>query len=223
MPGMCFDSGDRSGRAGRQRRGVRNPAVAIVLSVSTAALGLTGTVGGAPPQKGKAAAVELPTLNRKVVEYATGRVGEKVGDGQCTALASSALRFAGARRFPFGGTGGDYVWGRPVGSFREAIPGDVVQFRDAVYEGKAWVTPRRWVSWHQAYPHHTAIVSGVRDGGKVVVLLHQNVGPDGASVEKKQVVSETTLRADSLMDGGHVWIYRPVAPDDEPPADSPPG
>ena len=42
---------------------------------------------------------------------------------------------------------------------------------------------RRWVSWHQEYPHHTAIVSEVRDGGKLVVVLHQNVGGDGTSVE----------------------------------------
>jgi hypothetical protein len=182
------------------------------LVVAAALVCLPHAWSAGPPAKPKREA-ELPPLNRKVVEYARGCLGEKVGDGQCTALASSALRAAGARRFPFGGTGGDYVWGREVVSFREALPGDLLQFRDAVFRGKTWVARTRWVSWRQTYPHHTAVVSEVRDRGKVVVILHQNVGPDGATAGEKQVVTETTLRTDSLQKGGHVWIYRPVDED----------
>lgn len=184
---------------------------------STAALAL-GLIGAGPGKKKAAEEPEPPPLNLKVVEFVKGRIGEKVGDGQCTALAVEALKSAGAKRFRFGGRGGDYVWGSPVDSFREALPGDVVQFRDAVFRGKAWTSRRRWVSWRQEYPHHTAIVSEVRDGGKVVVLLHQNVGSEGTSLEKKQVVTETVLRADSLQEGGHVWIYRPVELDSPEPA-----
>ncbi len=152
-------------------------------------------------------------MNEKVIEYVRGHIGEKVDNGLCTSLATEALRHAGAKRFPFD-PGGDFVWGRPVESFREALPGDVVQFRDAVFKGKSYVSSRRWVTWHYEYPHHTAIVSEVREEGKVVVFLHQNVGPEGASVEKKQTVTETTIRADSLQKGGRVWIYRPVARDE---------
>jgi hypothetical protein len=188
-----------------------NPRTAThVCFLLIAAVGLPA----AGPRGARPSLPELPPLNRKVVDFVKRQVGAKVANGQCTALATEALRAAGARRFPFHGTGGDYVWGHPVASFREAIPGDIVQFRDAVFRGTSWVTSRRWVAWHQDYPHHTAVVSEVREKGKVVVLLHQNVGPDGTSVERKQVVSETTLRTDSLQEGGHVWIYRPAAPDE---------
>jgi hypothetical protein len=51
--------------------------------------------------------------------------GKKVGDGQCISLAVEALRYAGAKRYPFDPSG-DYVWGRPVASFKEALPGDII-------------------------------------------------------------------------------------------------
>lgn len=174
---------------------------------------LLGLAAAGPTRKDPASD-DLPALNRKVVEFTRGQAGEKVGNGQCTALASEALRRAGAKRFPFHGTGGDYVWGRPVDSFREALPGDIVQFRDAVFRGRTPLSGHRWMSWRQEYAHHTAVVSEVRDRGKVVVLLHQNVGPPGASAAEKQVVTETTLRTDSLQKGGRIWIYRPVPPEE---------
>jgi hypothetical protein len=182
--------------------------------VMGALLCLTAARGAGPsePRKG---ADELPPLNRKVAEYARGRLGEKVGNGECTTLASAALRSAGAKLYSFRGTGGDYVWGRPVESFGEALPGDVVQFRDAVFKGKSPLPGRRTLSWRYEYPHHTAVISEVRDRGKTVLLLHQNIGPEGAPVEQKQIVTQTTLRADSLQKGGRVWIYRPVDPDDD--------
>ena len=42
------------------------------------------------------AALGLEPLNEKVVEFARSRLGQKVGDGGCSALASEALRYAGA-------------------------------------------------------------------------------------------------------------------------------
>jgi hypothetical protein len=155
-----------------------------------------------------------------VVAFAREHVGRKVGNGLCTSLAVEALRSAGARATVRDPGDGDFVWGRPVGAFREALPGDVVQFRNAVFQGKRWVTKRRWESWSYTYPHHTAIVADVRERGRVVTMLHQNIGPDGTAVEKKQVVSETTIRPESLQKGGKVWIYRPEPPDDPfPPAE----
>ena len=148
-----------------------------------------------------------------MLEFARDRIGEKVGNGDCLSLAVEALRYAGAKRYPFDPSG-DFVWGRPVASFKEALPGDILQFRNAVFQGKRWITKRRWVSWHHEYPHHTAIVSEIREGGRVVAILHQNVGAHDADEATKQVVQEASIRPESLQDGGAVAIYRPVVRDE---------
>ena len=147
------------------------------------------------------------------MEFARERIGEKVADGQCMSLAVEALRYAGAKRYAFDPSG-DFVWGRPVASFKAALPGDILQFRNAVFDGKRWITKRRWVSWHHEYPHHTAIVSEVREGGRVVAILHQNVGAHDDADANKQVVQEASIRPESLQAGGAVAIYRPVARDE---------
>jgi hypothetical protein len=170
------------------------------------------TATAAPPSGQAPGSESLSPLNRKVLEFASARTGQKVANGECTSLATEALRYAGARRYPFD-HGGDFVWGREVESFKDALPGDILQFRSAVFHGKTWVTKRRWVSWHQEYPHHTAVVAEVRRGGREVTVLHQNVGLPGADDAAKKVVQRATIRTDSLQEGGRVWIYRPVAPE----------
>jgi hypothetical protein len=177
---------------------------------------------GADPGRKKAVASDLaakpptaptPPLNQKVLEFAHERIGKKVADGQCTSLAVEALRYAGAKRYPFEPRG-DFVWGRPVASFKEALPGDILQFRNAVFQGKRSISSRRWVSWHYEYPHHTAIVLEVRERGRVVAILHQNVGAHDTDDADKQVVQEASIRPESLQAGGSVAIFRPVARDD---------
>jgi hypothetical protein len=177
--------------------------VALAWAVAVVAFGLAAT----PP------AVTISPLSQKVLSFAHERIGKKVGDGQCTSLAIEALRFAGAKRYPFNPSG-DFVWGRPVASFKEALPGDILQFRNAVFQGKRWITKRRWVSWHYEYPHHTAIVLEVREGGRLVAILHQNVGEHDADDATKQVVQEGSIRPESLQAGGSVAIFRPVAHDE---------
>jgi hypothetical protein len=186
-------------RRSRSRRFVVLAWVAAVVALGLAA---------APPP-----AVPIPPLNQKVLEFARERVGKKVADGQCTSLAVEAVRYAGAKRYPYDPSG-DFVWGRPVASFNEALPGDILQFRNAVFQGKRWITKRRWVSWHHEYPHHTAIVLEVREGGRVVAILHQNVGAHDADDATKQVVQEASIRPESLKAGGAVAIFRPVARDE---------
>ncbi|MGE3819762.1 MAG: CHAP domain-containing protein [Isosphaeraceae bacterium] len=154
-----------------------------------------------------------PPLNKAVLEYARSRLGETVGDGQCTSLAVEALGQAGARRFPFAESG-DYVWGRPVESFAEALPGDVLQFRDAVFVGTVTLSGGRTMTYRQNYPHHTAIVAEVREGGRLVTVLHQNVADAGVKPSEIQTVREGTIRPPWLQKGGRVWIYRPTIPDD---------
>jgi hypothetical protein len=185
-------------RRSRSRRFVVLAWVAAVVALDLAAT---------PP------AVPIPLLNQKVLEFARERIGKKVAYGQCLSLAVEALRYAGAKRYPFDPSG-DYVWGRPVASFKEALPGDILQFRNAVFQGKRWITKRRWVSWHHEYPHHTAIVSEVREGGRVVAIFHQNVGAHADDDATKQVVQEATIRPESLQAGGAVGIFRPVARDE---------
>jgi hypothetical protein len=185
----------------RRLRSRRFVVLAWVVAVVALALAL------APPK------VPLPPLNQKVLEFARERIGKKVDDGQCISLAVEAVRYAGAKRYPFDPSG-DYIWGRPIASFKEALPGDILQFRNAVFQGKRWITKRRWVSWHYEYPHHTAIVSEVREGGQVVAMLHQNVGAHDATDANKQVVQEASIRPESLQAGGSVAIFRPVARDE---------
>lgn len=183
------------------------------------ALSVLAASGAGKPK----AELPLPPLNAKVVEFARAQAGKKVGNGECTSLAVAAYKEAGARRFRLNRVDGDYVWGRPVASFSEALPGDVLQFRDAVFKGRTPLPKRRVRIWHEEFPHHTAVVAEVKDGGRLLTLLHQNVGPDGTPEEKKKVVQEGTLRPLALQKGGRVWIYRPVGPDDPfDPADNPP-
>jgi hypothetical protein len=155
----------------------------------------------------------LPPLNEKVVVFAREKVGRSVGDGSCTTLAIAALKAAGARFYPFAESGGEFVWGEPIDSFKDALPGDILQFHNAVFRGKKATSKRRWISWHHEYPHHTAIVAKVSEGGKLVAVLHQNVTAPGQPHDARDAknVQETTIRLDSLQEGGWVRIYRPVA------------
>lgn len=168
----------------------------------------------------RAPAADLPALNREVLAFARDHLGKQVGNGECATLAAAALRKAGARRFPLNRADGDYIWGRPIESFRDALPGDLLQFRDAVFQGKTRVSSHQSIVWRYGYTHHTAVIAEVRDKGALVTILQQNVGDEATSEERKSRVQEGTLRPASLKKGGKVWIYRPVGPDE--PIDEPP-
>ncbi|WP_422928804.1 hypothetical protein [Singulisphaera sp. PoT] len=172
-------------------------------------------LGGSAPGVARDQA-PLPPLNQKVLDFSKDHLGKKVGDGSCVTLAVKALAEAGAYQFPLSRRDGDYVWGEPVASFRDALPGDILQFRDAVFQGKKRYRGGRWETWHHSYPHHTAVVSKVSDEGKTVLILHQNIGRAETDDEAKKTVKEWTLKPDSLQKGGWVRIYRPVAANDVP-------
>lgn len=163
--------------------------------------------GAAPPKSEEA----LPELNEKVVAFAREQLGKKVGDGSCSTLAIYALRQAGAQSFPSDFSGGDFVWGTEIKSPGDALPGDIIQFRDIVFKGRKNFRNGRWISWTNTYPHHTAVVAGVKNGGKVVTILHQNVGPEDADDSVKKIVQEGTLRMVELQKGGSMRFFRPVA------------
>jgi hypothetical protein len=167
---------------------------------------------GASPDKKPA---PLPPLNAKVYEFAKASLGKPVGDGICITLAIEALKDAGARRYPFDRSG-DYVWGEPVADFKDLLPGDVLQFRDAVFHGQRSLGGGKTTRWHSEYPHHTAIVAKVEREGKLITIYHQNVTTKGQSDSGKGNVKEGELRMESLQKGGWIKAYRPVPPEASP-------
>jgi hypothetical protein len=142
------------------------------------------------------------TVRGRVLEYAASSLGATVGSGECVALAARALRAAGAKARRRGDSPGkgDYVWGELVltieaspdgpkltGSLDDVAPGDIAQFRDAVF-------PKSHFS------HHTAVVAGI--SRERLAILQQNFGG-------KRFVTRTAVRIDKLS-AGWIRIYRPV-------------
>ena len=153
-------------------------------------------------------------LNDAVVAFAASRLGQQVGDGQCTDLASAALRSAGARPHR-GGSG----WGEELPTLRDARPGDVLQFEDAVFVHRGRLPGGAVLIRTYRYPHHTAIVATVRRrGGSVrMTVLHQNATAEGEDETDHRIVKEWDLNP-TEMRRGTVKAYRPVAdrPGDPP-------
>jgi hypothetical protein len=144
-------------------------------------------------------------LNEKVVAFARSNLGQRVGDGACTALAVEALRHAGARR-PRPRSG---VWGDELEALGGARPGDILQFEDAVFVRTRSREDGAVVTQTFSFPHHTAIVARVRKRGSrpVFVILHQNAGVEG---DDARVVTEWTIDLAEKRRGS-VKAYRPVA------------
>lgn len=158
----------------------------------------------------------LPALNARVYEFAKASLGKPVGDGICITLAVKALEASGGKRSSFREVNGDYVWGEPVTDLKDALPGDILQLRNAVFHGQRPIGRGRIVSWHQEYPHHTAIVAKVERAGKVITVYHQNVTTKGNDESEKGKVQEGELRMESLQKGGWIKAYRPVPADEVP-------
>jgi hypothetical protein len=153
------------------------------------------------------ATLGLDPLNEKVVEFARSRLGQRVGVGECSALATEALRYAGAAP-----RGSGRRWGEELPSVREARPGDILQFEDAMFVRRRLRPDGALVTLESRYPRHTAIVSGVRGRGKgvIVTILHQNAGIAGGDDEDLKVVQRWTINL-AEMKSGTLKAYRPVA------------
>ncbi|HSS38892.1 MAG TPA: hypothetical protein VLT58_08995 [Polyangia bacterium] len=176
------------------------------------------------------------SLNQHVVTWARGKLGQKVGAGECWDLADGALRAAGASSSTTTGDDDDYVWGDsviPAG----ALPGDIVQFRDYVatidtttdstFADGSGSTDEAEDVFER--PHHTGVIESV--GPKGFVVLEQNVDPGGQKVQRHTLpfVSKTTIttvqkpmRTPSggfrsakvvvtveVTVTGQLWVYRP--------------
>ncbi len=147
-------------------------------------------------------------VGKVIATWAAGKVGHRVGDGECWTFAENALKNANAKTSNdiMGADGvnsdADYVWGTPV-SLANLMPGDIVQFN--YYTVHVDAADGSWWEESRGDPRHTAIVASVGSNGKVVVY-EQNV-PDGGAVKKTTLYFKNT---DSITVGGNWWFYRPI-------------
>ena len=184
------------------------------ITILVAGFGLTlGLLDPAPAPAGDppGAAAPLPPLNAGVINFARAHLGEPVGDGDCTTLVIAALKAAGVqRRFPIHDPENGYVWGDPVPDLKDVLPGDILQFRDAIFRGTRTVGNTR-MNYRDAYPHHTAIVLESAEKGRTITICHQNVIAAGEDPDQRGAVRTAVLRMKSLQKGGAIRAYRPTA------------
>ena len=156
-------------------------------------------------------------INDEIVKFCKEKLGKQVGVGECCDLADEALKAAGAKPrtgFPEAPNQGDYVWGDSVyviskmkdasaeerkGAGKPVQPGDVLQVRNARFQGKAG----NGGFYTMKSEHHTAVVSEVREKGRVLVVFEQNVNG-------KRAVTRMSYRLADLKDGW-IRVYRPTA------------
>ena len=164
--------------------------------------------GGTPTQT-------QPSMASQIVAFPRQHYGERVGDGQCFALADRALRGAGARSADHYGTitgDADYVWGTPVG-LADVRAGDVIQFRNYEWLKRVDRDDGSFREDGGGRPHHTAIVESV-DANGAVTVLEQNV--KGSPVRRTQMFfSSGTFTSGhetiTITVSGTFWFYRPQA------------
>ena len=134
------------------------------------------------------------TTNQKVVVWARGKLGAKVGRGLCWDLGENALKQAGAQTSNDLGPvsdDADYVWGDPIKGIKDVEPGDILQIRDHVvtrttvieYTFKDGSTIKETQESFAQRGHHTAIVNGKMNANGSVKTLEQHVKPRGDVVQ----------------------------------------
>jgi hypothetical protein len=134
------------------------------------------------------------TTNQKVVVWARGKLGQKIGRGECWDLGEQALKQAGASTSnDLGPVEADtnYVWGDPISDISKIEPGDVLQIRDHLvtttttieytFQDGTVETEKKETTAKRG--HHTAIVNGKLDEKGGVRTLEQHVKPRGDIVQ----------------------------------------
>ena len=150
------------------------------------------------------------TLNSKVATFLAGKVGVRVGGGECAHAASEALRSSGAE---FTNTdlgadspaAGDYVWGTLVKSISvvngkrtdsnpasKLLPGDIMQYRNTKF-----VYPTSTATASQ----HTSVIATVNTAGSATFVYQQNL--NGIRNVRRDSIDLTKLVS------GYLRIYRP--------------
>jgi hypothetical protein len=140
-------------------------------------------------------------LGQAIAHFLQGRLGTRVGGGECAHLATEALRVAGAeflRTEPAGTL--DYVWtsdrvarltggGQLTGN--QFAVGDILQYDHARF------------SDGRELDHHTQVVAAVDSGGRITWVYEQNDG--------NRTVVRSPVPDLGKLSGGSVTVYRPVA------------
>jgi len=153
------------------------------------------------------------TTNQKVVVWARGKLGHKIGRGECWDLGEAALKQAGASTSSDLGPLGadtDYVWGDPI-DLAKVEPGDILQIRNHVvttttvieYKFKDGSVVTETQESTAKRRHHTAIVNGMADSNGRLPTLEQHVKPRGDIVQNMylythdvpEVVTKSTGRS----------------------------
>lgn len=136
----------------------------------------------------------IPPLNSGILNFVKTKINKKVGRGECTDLASEALKAVGAKY------DGRYVFGRKVDYKKECVyPGDIIQF-----EGVKTEYQEGNMTIQEAMLHHTAVINKVNAPGNFE-LAHQNFNN-----RKKVITSNLDLKN---IKKGKIYIYRPIIAD----------
>jgi len=149
------------------------------------------------------------SLGERIVDYAESKLGQQVGNGQCTALAVEALRQAGAERpKPSKTEDGKPSWGRLLDQPSKIQPGDILVFEDAVFVRKRRFPNGRVRTITMTMEHHVAIVQAVQKTPKALrlAILHQNAGLKG---KRNKRVQRWVIQSNELVQGT-VRAYRPI-------------
>ncbi len=152
---------------------------------------------------------EAQTIGNSMVTFLNGRVGTRVGGGECAHMAIEALRVAGGEfyRSDLGAdspASGDYVWGSLITVISSSnskwtdsnpavacLPGDVIQFGAGTKIATA------------SYPtRHTAVVQAVNTKQRPSAVFQQNF--NAVRSVKTATIDVTKLTA------GWIRIYRPI-------------
>lgn len=140
------------------------------------------------------------TTSQKVLVWAQGKLGRKIGRGECWDLGEEALKQAGAMTSNDLGPveeDSDYVWGDPIADLKDVQPGDILQLRDH----EATTSTETEYTWPDGTvetiseestvgrPHHTAIVASTRGADGSVRTLEQNTDPGGRIVQNLRIAT----------------------------------
>ena len=147
-------------------------------------------------------------FNPAVLIWASGKVGQSVAGGECWDLANSALQKAGAGTssdFGPAGDDADYVWGDEVSDLKDALPGDILQYRDFSQTSTTTTTAVFKDGFEQSdapsaeisRPHHTAIISKNPGNGALTVLEQTYDGnkekTKSTAIRWKDAATKTTV------------------------------
>lgn len=156
------------------------------------------------------------SLSLQVLSFARGKMGKKVGSGECWDLADQALEAAGAKcSHDYGAVGADtdYKWGTSV-QLAGAQAGDVIQYRDFKWVRRVTHANGAWEENEFTYPHHTAILGNKKQGSSDIWDVYEQNIKQKRTVQKNEVYLANTEYTDSdgatvtIKVSGTFWIYR---------------